>query len=682
MLQFRQPGVYLQEVSSGVHAITGATTSVALFVGPTLSGIDGRAIQLQNYGDFARFFGGLSPTSNLSYSVLHFFANGGGEAFVVRVPASGATEAAITLNSLGTTALGLTVTALGSGAAGANLYVEIDPFEIGADPFGAAADTTRFNLTVADVTSGAVETWTKLSTSGTDVRKVDTVVNDIGSGSRFVAADAGPALAGPPATPAVAPRPTGTVIELGALPAGPKFAKDEWLTLSITPIKADGTAGTAIQVDGLIVFAKDDLVPRTPQEFRGRLASALNGALRADPAIKTALQGLELDIGLFETGRLLRLRLGTVPVAGLTTKLNDAKVELVAKAADATHASLLADFNLTVRSTNVSRYQLGLIYDEQHAAPTAGVDGDPNGQPSDADFLAAISALETPDPYFNTLCLPDLVRGSAADATVPLHANMMACYAEAARICGLKHALLLVDPAPNVLDVDAAENWKSTQFTFSSTFAAAFWPTIRVDDPLVPGAIRSHPPSGAIAGVIARTDGNVGVWQAPAGTDAFIASAYGPSVVASDADQGRLNPIALNVIRQFPIFGTVNFGSRTLDGEDARASDWKYLPVRRTANYILQSLGQGLRWAVHQPNGEALWAQLRMNVNAFMQTLFRQGAFKGTSAADAYFVQCDGSTTTADDINKGIVNIQVGFAPLKPAEFVVVTLRQIVQANQ
>jgi len=101
--------------------------------------------------------------------------------------------------------------------------------------------------------------------------------------------------------------------------------------------------------------------------------------------------------------------------------------------------------------------------------------------------------------------------------------------------------------------------------------------------------------------------------------------------------------------------------------------------VRRTASYILRSLGEALRWAVHKPNGEQLWSQLRVNVTAFMHGLFRQGAFKGVSSRDAYFVLCDASTTSADDINNGVVNIVIGFAPLKPAEFVVISLRQIVQ---
>jgi hypothetical protein len=137
-----------------------------------------------------------------------------------------------------------------------------------------------------------------------------------------------------------------------------------------------------------------------------------------------------------------------------------------------------------------------------------------------------------------------------------------------------------------------------------------------------------------------------------------------------------LNPIAVNCIRKFPVFGTVNFGSRTVDGSNAMASEWKYIPVRRTASYILRSLSEGLRWAVHKPNGEELWGQLRLSCTAFMQGLFRKGAFKGVSPKEAFFVQCDASTTSPTDLDQGIVNIVIGFAPLKVAEFVVISLRQ------
>ena len=312
------------------------------------------------------------------------------------------------------------------------------------------------------------------------------------------------------------------------------------------------------------------------------------------------------------------------------------------------------------------------------AAP--GVDGDANGQPDTNAFKAEVMKLGEADPFFNILCLPDLVRPSESDPMALHHGSAsMTIYAEAALVCKNKHAFLLVDPPPNVVDTGSAEAYKSTGLNFQSSHSAAYFPNIRVDDPLEAGSIRSHPPSGALAGLFARTDGQFGVWQAPAGTEASLSGVYGPSIELSDDQHGVLNPLGLNCIRKFPIYQTVCFGSRTVDGANALGSEWKYIPVRRTASFVLRSLSEGLRWAVHKPNGEQLWSQLRLNTTAFMHSLFRQGAFKGTSSREAYFVQCDASTTSADDINQGVVNIVVGFAPLKPAEFVVISLRQIVQ---
>ena len=167
------------------------------------------------------------------------------------------------------------------------------------------------------------------------------------------------------------------------------------------------------------------------------------------------------------------------------------------------------------------------------------------------------------------------------------------------------------------------------------------------------------------------------MWKAPAGIDASLTGVAAPVYVLSDAEQGVLNPIGLNCFRAFPIYGNVSFGARTLVGADAQASEWKYVPVRRTALFIEESLYRGTQWVVFEPNDELLWAQIRLNVGAFMHTLFVQGAFQGKSPQEAYLVKCDSETTTQNDINTGIVNILVGFAPLRPAEFVVVQIKQL-----
>jgi hypothetical protein len=180
-----------------------------------------------------------------------------------------------------------------------------------------------------------------------------------------------------------------------------------------------------------------------------------------------------------------------------------------------------------------------------------------------------------------------------------------------------------------------------------------------------------------MAGIIARTDAQRGVWKAPAGTEASLRGVRELSYKMTDNDNGRLNPLGINALRTFPVIGRVAWGARTTAGADQLASEWKYTPVRRLALYIEESLYRGTQWAVFEPNDKPLWAQLRKSVGGFMQTLFRQGAFQGATPSEAYLVKCDSETTTQADIDRGIVNIVVGFAPLKPAEFVIIKIRQL-----
>ena len=145
----------------------------------------------------------------------------------------------------------------------------------------------------------------------------------------------------------------------------------------------------------------------------------------------------------------------------------------------------------------------------------------------------------------------------------------------------------------------------------------------------------------------------------------------------TDREVGLLTPLGINCLRAFPGIVHVIWGARTLEGADGLGSQWKYVPVRRLSLYIEESIVRGTQWVVFEPNDEPLWARIRLDVDAFMHTLFRQGAFRGTTPKDAYFVKCDSETTTQTDIDNGIVNIVVGFAPLRPAEFVVISIRQI-----
>jgi len=237
--------------------------------------------------------------------------------------------------------------------------------------------------------------------------------------------------------------------------------------------------------------------------------------------------------------------------------------------------------------------------------------------------------------------------------------------------------MLLIDPPTTWTDKDKAKTGIEADVGSPKKDAAVFFPLLRQSNPLNDSQMENFVPCGAVAGIFARTDTQRGVWKAPAGLEATLVGVPQLSVQLTDSENGELNQLGINCLRTMPAAGRVVWGSRTREGDDRLASEWKYIPVRRTALFIEESLYRGLQWVVFEPNDEPLWAQIRLNVGAFMQSLFRQGAFQGTTPRDAYFVKCDKETTTQDDINKGIVNIVVGFAPLKPAEFVVIKIQQM-----
>src|SRR5262249_36325810 len=288
--------------------------------------------------------------------------------------------------------------------------------------------------------------------------------------------------------------------------------------------------------------------------------------------------------------------------------------------------------------------------------------------PDSATLQAGLLALDRIDPFtFNILCVP---------AAANLTAGMVTFLAQAAQFCEDNRAFLIVDIPPEVDTLSAMTQWLDTNAGIRHRNAAVYFPRLEIADVLNESRPRNTGASGTLAGVYARTDVTRGVWKAPAGTDASLRGAN-LAVKMNDLDNGALNPLGINALRNFPIFGNVSWGARTLDGADQQASEWKYIPVRRLALYIEESLYRGLKWVVFEPNDEPLWAQIRLNVGAFMPDLFRQGAFQGTTPGEGYFVKCDRETTTQSDINRGIVNIIVGFAPLKPAEFVIIKLQQM-----
>jgi phage tail sheath protein FI len=205
-------------------------------------------------------------------------------------------------------------------------------------------------------------------------------------------------------------------------------------------------------------------------------------------------------------------------------------------------------------------------------------------------------------------------------------------------------------------------------------YGAVYFPWVKVRDQIskARNPIALVPPSGFMAGIFARIDNKRGVWKSPAGIEANVAGALGLTSVLDDKNHGVINKAGLNAIRSFPGKGMVVWGART----NSPDISWRYLSVRRTANFLKSSIYDGIQWAVFEPNDKPLWSSLKMNIEGFMRDLFRQGAFEGSTTEEAFFVKCDSETTTSTDQQKGIVNVLVGFAPLKPAEFIVIKLSQ------
>lgn len=425
----------------------------------------------------------------------------------------------------------------------------------------------------------------------------------------------------------------------------------------------------------------------------------------ADPATLT----LPVDFNLVASsggdwGERLRARVDHVTRDPTDTTLFNLTIRDTGTGATERFLNVSTDSNNARFVTTVLEQQSALVRTSgavpalrptDHADPPAGVDpmlddtsstlfnadGD-NGSPITDNQISLASletnkkglwALEKAD-LFNLLCIPPLTREPGGDVGSQTRSA-------AAAYCDKRRAMYVVDPLSGwdeVSDLTGGSGLDSAGWGLSrSTNAALYFPRIRLPDPLQENRLADFAPCGAVAGVISRTDSQRGVWKAPAGNDAVLRGVVDLTTRLTDGENGQLNPLAVNCLRAFPVTGRVVWGARTLRGADQLASEWKYLPVRRLALFIEESLFRGTQWVVFEPNDEPLWAQIRLNIGSFMHNLFRQGAFQGSSPRDAYFVKCDSETTTQNDIDQGIVNVVVGFAPLKPAEFVVIKIQQI-----
>jgi phage tail sheath protein FI len=648
------PGVYIEEIPSGVRTITGVATSITAFVGYTARGLDNRATRILSFADFERAFGGLASDSELSYAVQQFFNNGGSYAYVVRVPKNDSVAAQITLLD-GDQASGgkaaLTVTALSKGAWANNVIVDVDC--AGVSP----ADSKAFNLIITDLSTNTVESFPNVTLDSTKSNFVVAVVNDEDNGSELVSVAVSDATAGRPMQTGT----SGQDIVLADI------NNDESYTLKIS---SDVPAGIIDDIE-ITFIAKGEPIP-----------SSMVGVCRllenkANQALSQKLPGASIRCVPSSTGLGIRVNALFAPqrIAGAL----DAKITFDPGTTHDADASL----KLSTGTVNVAHYWLGQgrATVAQNGA-VAGVDG--TILPKTGDLIGSeslftgINALEKVD-LFNILCIPDATRALASDPKKLDSTNVdpNSIFGAAMTYCKKRRAFLLVDPLPEIGDVASAVDWISSGLTVHDANGAAYFPRLKLPDPLNNFQVRVFAPCGVVAGLYSRTDVARGVWKAPAGTEARLTDVQATAYTLTDGENGVLNPLGLNCFRTFAVYGTISWGARTLVGSDGEASEWKYVPVRRLALFLEESLYRGTQWVVFEPNDEPLWAQIRINLGAFMQNLFRQGAFQGKTPAEAYFVKCDKETTTQTDINLGIVNIVVGFAPLKPAEFVIIKIQQI-----
>jgi uncharacterized protein len=454
-------------------------------------------------------------------------------------------------------------------------------------------------------------------------------------------------------------------------------------------VACTGIPSAALPTDGFIVVSATVTTTGLPValSFGPPTAAGVNNAATALGLVGAEPPNIEVSCSVVSTATGQAIEVTAVASDQADAAVSFAVFDPAPDIDAATPLGLVGGGSATLAgptSVNVAHYALGTdnaSAAETSSTPAVPMDGLPGADQLIGDQLAFSGIYALSKVAFNLLCIPDAVRASAGNPSVLDTNNTaldpVAVYAAAIALCDQSRAMLLIDPPPTITTVAAAVDWKSSTIGVVNANGAAFWPRLRLADPLNNSQLRTFAPSGVVAGVYANTDTTRGVWKAPAGIGAVLNGVQNMTYQMSDAENGILNPLGLNCFRTFPVYGPVLWGARTLLGADAEASQWKYVPIRRVALFIESSLYQGTQWVVFEPNDEPLWSAIRLNVGSFMQNLFIEGFFQGQTPTQAYFVKCDSETTTQTDIDNGVVNIVVGFAPLYPAEFVVIQIQQI-----
>jgi phage tail sheath protein FI len=621
------PGVYLEEAPGGPPPISGVATSIAAFVGWTNRGPIGEPIMVESWIQYQQTFGGLIQGSYLGYAVYQFFQNGGTQAYIVRLFDNVTTPAAAAQGAVGVTSGpptdGMTLYANNPGLWSNGLCVSI--------PTSVPGPGTShiFSLQVLMLNPNGpptlLESFSNLSTDPTSPQFAITIVNNNSSYITFTDPTAPSTV--PFLSSAVATTPTSLWVVAGLPQAAPAFAANATLTQT-------GTSASANLLNaGVITTANATYL-------------IFSGAITGGTANSTGAWGDGTHS--FTPTSTPFLLTGTPP------------------APNAVSSTICA---------------VPLILGDN---PVAGVDGailSPTTTTTEGDFEAMLRNASvgyqvlTQAPIFNLLCVP-----GETCATVVTSLQ---------EFCNERRAFLIVDAAQTAVigggttpdlshygnPVDGSGISLVSQYADHSAF---YYPWITAPDPAT-GKPTGFPPCGFVAGIYASTDAGRGVWKAPAGVGTGLTGVLGLQSVVTDAQDGLVNPFGINCLRQFPSYGTVVWGARTIAGSDAAGSQWKYVPIRRLALFLESSLWVGTQWVVFEPNDEKLWGQVRLSIGAFMQGLFQQGAFAGSSPQKAYFVKCDADNNPPTSVALGVLNITVGFAPLYPAEFIVIQIQQMTQ---
>ncbi|MGW0591326.1 phage tail sheath family protein [Streptosporangium sp. NPDC002607] len=618
------PGVYLEEVPSGVRPIEGVSTSTAAFLGKAETGPLDHARLVTSFIEFQAGFGGFLNDSYLAHAALQFFNNGGTRLYVVRVAANAQTASVEIGDRKSPPARTLIVAAAGAGKWANDLEVVVTA--------GTQDPGNEFALAVRR--GGVVtETFDNLSVNPDAPNFAENAVN---ARSRLVRVSVDPADDTTDPGRSVS----------GAGPATTLPAELRRLQINLNgdglqPIVLADPASAGAQIAAAIQAAVRQLTPlrgSTPaaaySQFEAKFENNLYTLTSGAPGRRSSVQVVNAPDG----NAAALLRLGTTNGGSETTGA------AVLRPAGGTF--LLGDGIVGGATLKV----------------TAGSDGT---TPQDPDYLQALKLLD-PVRDVNIVAVPGIGSKQVIDA--------------GSGYCRQRGDCFFIGDLPSSVQTRDSARAFVDGLTVKSSYGAVYFPWLSTVNPAGTGPDPMLvPPSGFAAGVYARIDSRRGVWKAPAGTEANVVGAVGLARQLSDADQDVLNPAGVNAIRFFPSSGIVLWGTRTL----ATVSDpaYRYIPIRRLAIFLEQSIANGVQFAVFEPNDEDLWASLRLNIGGFMTTLFRAGAFQGDTPAKAFFVKCDAQTNPQEQIDAGIVTVLVGFAPLRPAEFVVIRISQQTVGN-